>query len=189
VLGVGRRVDLPYDVAVPPADPSSTPISPPRGEDWTGLLERRLPTAEVSTWLVRPDCGATVVFTGTSRNHSEGRDDVQLLTYEAYDRVAVVRIGEIVAECRRRWPEVARVAILHRVGEVPLGEEAVVVGVSSAHRDVAFDAGRWCIDAVKASVPVWKQEVWAGGADWGLDGADLVDPSEVPSSSFGAGGG
>ena len=90
-------------------------------------------------------------------------------------------------ECRHRWPAVARVAILHRVGDVPVGEEAVVVGVSSAHREVAFDAGRWCIDAVKASVPVWKREIWAGGQDWGLDGADLVDPADVPSAPFGAG--
>jgi molybdopterin synthase catalytic subunit len=183
---VGRRWDLPYDVAVPPSETPSSSFDPPPGEDWTGLLDERLPVARVSEWLVRPDCGATVVFTGTSRDHSEARNDVRLLTYEAYDRVAVVRMGEIVAECRRRWPQVARVAILHRVGDVSLGEEAVVVGVSSAHRDLAFDAARWCIDAVKASVPVWKREIWDGGEDWGLDGADLIDPADVPSTPFGS---
>lgn len=163
----------------------SDPAVPPRdADDWTGVLDVPLPVTEVGSWLVRPHCGASVVFTGLSRDHSEGRDEVTLLTYEAYDRVAVERIGAVVTECRKRWPEVVRVAILHRVGDVELGEAAVVVGASSAHRDEAFEAARFCIDAVKASVPVWKKESWAGGEDWGLDGAELVDPSEVPASPF-----
>lgn len=170
----------PVPTSVPPAPPGI----PPEGDDWTGLQEEALPASEVTQWLVRPECGASVVFSGTSRDHSEGRAEVQLLTYEAYDSVALERISAVVEECRARWPEVVRVAIIHRVGDVPLGEAAVVVGVSSGHRDVAFEAARFCIDAVKASVPVWKRETWEGGEDWGLDGAELVDPAEVPSSPF-----
>ncbi len=169
---------------VPAPDPHAPPGGPPEGDDWTGLREDALPASEVAQWLVRPQCGASVVFSGTSRDHSEGREEVQLLTYEAYDSVALERIAAVVEECRARWPEVVRVAILHRVGDVPLSEAAVVVGASSGHRDVAFEAARFCIDAVKASVPVWKREIWQGGQDWGLDGAELIDPAEVTSSPF-----
>ncbi len=67
---------------------------------------------------------------------------------------------------RRRWPEVGRVALLHRTGVVALREPAVVVVVSSPHRDEAFAAARFAIDEVKATVPLWKQERWAGGSAW-----------------------
>ena len=151
----------------------------PRGEDWTGLCASKLPAADVSDWLVRDDCGASVVFTGTTRDRSEGRTGVSSLTYEAYESEVDRRLDAVVNELRGRWPEAARVAILHRTGEVALGEAAVVVGVSSAHRDVAFEAARYGIDAVKATVPIWKQEHHSAGADWGVDGAELLDAREV----------
>jgi molybdopterin synthase catalytic subunit len=69
--------------------------------------------------------------------------------------------------------------MIHRVGVVPVGESAVVVAVSAPHRDEAFSAARFCIDAVKASVPIWKHETWAGGEAWGGDAQDLVDAGEV----------
>ena len=140
-----------------------------------------LPTAELADWLVRPDCGATVVFTGTARDHAPGRDGVDLLHYEAYEAHAVGRIADVAAEARRRWPSLGRVGILHRTGDVAVCEAAVVVGASSAHREEAFATARFCIDAVKASVPIWKRERWSSGDDWGLEGAQLVTPDEVPS--------
>jgi len=151
------------------------------GDDWLALSGSPLPVVTVGEWVVRPDCGATVVFTGTARDHSEGRAGVDLLTYEAYEAHAVPRMAAVVAETRARWPQAGRVAILHRVGDVPLGEAAVVVGVSAGHRDVAFEAARYCIDAVKATVPIWKRERWDGGEDWGLEGAALVEAARVPS--------
>jgi len=170
---------------VAPADPSADiggdPCSAPpeQGDDWLGLCAHALPGDVVADWLVRPDCGASVLFSGTARDHSQGRTGVDLLCYEAYETYAVPRMAEVVAEARRRWPAVARVAVLHRTGEVPLRESAVLVGASSPHRDEAFEAARFCIDAVKASVPIWKRERWETGDDWGLDGAALVEPGEV----------
>lgn len=147
----------------------SAPID---AEDWLGLSDEPLPVDAASRWVALPSCGAVVVFTGLVRDHAEGRDDVSGLTYEAYTEQVVPRIRELVAEARSRWP-LGRVACLHRVGELAVGEPAVVVAVSSAHRGEAFDAARWCIDTLKASVPIWKKEHWAGGEAWGT-GAHAV---------------
>lgn len=159
----------------------SSQIATPRNDEWVGLCTSELPVGEVSEWLVRDDCGASVVFTGTTRDHSHGRERVSRLTYEAYDSEVDRRLSAVVAEVRRRWPAGARVAILHRTGDVALGEAAVIVGVSSPHRDVAFEAARYAIDAVKATVPIWKQEHHGAGADWGVDGADLIEAGDVTS--------
>lgn len=178
------RRELPYDVAVTTAAHAC-----PQGDDWVDLCAGALPVAAVGEWLVRPDCGATVVFTGTARDHSEDRDGVDLLVYEAYEGHAERRMGEVVAEARRRWPALGRVAVLHRTGEVPIGQAAVVVGAAAGHRDEAFTGARWLIDAVKASVPIWKRERWTGGDDWGLDGAALVDADQVPTPTDPVAGG
>ncbi len=71
-----------------------------------------------------------------------------------------------MAESRRRWPALRRVAVLHRVGTLTVGEPAVLVVVSSPHRVDAFAAASFCIDTVKATVPIWKREAWADGAAW-----------------------
>ncbi len=95
------------------------------------------------------------------------------LEYEAYESQVVPRLAELDAELRVRWPAARRVVMLHRVGEVPIGEAAVVVVVSSAHRDAAFEAARFAIDALKATVPIWKRESWDGGESWGLGSQEL----------------
>ncbi len=123
-----------------------------------------------------------VQFTGTTRDTSVGRSEVQLLTYEAYDSEVTRRMAAVVTEMRARWGDVERIAILHRSGAVPVGEASVHVGVSAPHRDAAFEAARFGIDAVKASVPIWKLERHSEGEDWGLDGSDIADASGVPSS-------
>jgi molybdopterin synthase catalytic subunit len=69
--------------------------------------------------------------------------------------------------------------MLHRTGELALGESSVVVAVSSAHRPVAFDAARFAIDALKESAPIWKKENWSGGSDWGTGVHDIVQPHKV----------
>lgn len=132
---------------------------------------------EVAEWLSIPAAGAVVTFTGNVRDHSEGRVGVESLTYEAYEAAAERRLAEIAAEARHRWPEILRLAMLHRTGTLSVGETAVVVGVSSAHRGVAFAAAGWGIDTLKSTVPIWKQETHAGGTDWGTD---CVLLGEVP---------
>jgi len=123
----------------------------------------------------RSDIGAVVTFTGTSRDHSEGRPGVHRLEYEAYDDPALARMDAIVAELRSRWPVLGRVALLHRTGVVELGDAAVVVAVSAPHRGEAFEAARFAIDELKRSVPIWKRESWAGGESWGLEAQHIVD--------------
>ena len=115
---------------------------------------------------------------------------MDLLTYEAYEEHAVGRLAAIADEMRARWTDLGRVAMLHRVGDVAVGEAAVVVAVSSPHRDNAFEAARYGIYALKATVPIWKRERWAGGESWGLEAQHLAEPGEVvagpPLASAGA---
>jgi len=153
---------------------------PASGDVWLGLSGDALPVAPASEWVVRPDCGAVVVFSGTARDHAPGRPGVESLEYEAYDEQVEPRLRAIAEEVRVRWPAVGRIAMIHRVGLVPVGESAVVVAVSAPHRDDAFVAARFCIDAVKASVPIWKHEKWDGGEDWGHDDRALIEASELP---------
>jgi molybdopterin synthase catalytic subunit len=151
-------------------------LAPPTtGDDWFGLSDAALPVADAWAWLVRPDSGGQVVFTGTVRDQAEGRTGVEWLEYEAYTEQVVSRMEAVAAEMRRRWPTVGRIALLHRTGRLALGEVAVVVGVGAPHRDEAFAAARFGIDAVKASVPIWKKESWEGGEAWGAD-AQTVTP-------------
>ena len=89
------------------------------------------------------------------------------LTYEAYEEVATARLGEVAAETRRRWPEIERLALLHRIGDLGLSEASVVVVASSPHRAEAFEAARFAIDTLKETVPIWKREHWSEGSDWG----------------------
>ena len=140
--------------------------APATGDTWIALSERPLPVADAQAWVVRPDCGATVCFTGTVRDHSEGRPAVERLIYEAYEDQVAARFAAIAAEVRRRWPDVGRVALLHRTGELVVSDTAVVVAVGAPHRQHAFEAGRWAIDELKASAPIWKKECWAGGEAW-----------------------
>jgi molybdopterin synthase catalytic subunit len=147
-------------------------------DDWVALSEDPLSLDAASAWVARPDCGAVVVFGGMVRDHAAGRPGVSQLEYEAYAEQVVPRLGLLVAEARSRWPGLGRLACWHRVGVLAVGECAVVVAVSSAHRAEAFDAARWCIDTVKATMPIWKHETWDGGQDWGRDAHVL---SEVES--------
>lgn len=140
---------------------------PPEGDDWIGLGRLPLPTEVAMRWATLARCGALVTFTGTVRDHAEGRHGVDQLVYEAYEGPALERMAAVVADARRRWPALARVAVLHRVGPLSVCETAVVVVVSAGHRGEAFAAGGYVIDTVKETVPIWKYEHWQTGADWG----------------------
>jgi len=164
-------VGVSFAAGPPPADA-------PDPDTWLGLGSGALPVEEVTRWVGRSDCGAVVVFCGNARDHSDGRAGVTALEYEAYESQVIPRLAGVAAEARNRWPVLARVAMLHRVGPLAIGEAAVVVAVSSPHRDAAFDACRWCIDSLKSTVPIWKRETWDGGESWGLETqhvADLAD--------------
>jgi molybdopterin synthase catalytic subunit len=157
--------------------------APHDADDWLELTAQELPINEVYQWALRPDCGAVVLFSGTVRDHADGRTDVTSLEYEAYDDAVIPAFQAIAAETRTRFPDARRIAILHRTGTLNLEESSVVVAVSSAHRPVAFDAARFAIDALKESAPIWKKENWAGGSDWGTGAHDIVSPQQVSGSA------
>ena len=148
----------------------------PGSEDtWVELTTSPLSYERVSSWVTLPACGAVVLFGGTVRDHAEGRPGVTELEYEAYPRQVEKRLREIASEARRSWPSIGRVALLHRFGTLQVGECSVLVGVSAAHRGDAFEAGRFCIDTLKKTVPIWKRERWEGGDDWGLDAHPIAE--------------
>jgi molybdopterin synthase catalytic subunit len=154
------------------------PVQPPSGDTWIALTEEPLPVAEAVDWAVQPGCGAVVLFSGTVRDHADGRPNVTKLVYEAYTEQVEPKLTAIAEEARRRWP-VGRLVLLHRVGELAIGASSVIVVASTPHRPEAFEAARFCIDTLKATVPIWKRETWEGGEDWGLCAHDVVDVGDV----------
>lgn len=145
--------------AASPSPPHATRVGGPRGEEWLELRPGPLPADEVLAWVPTPGCGAVVTFVGTARDHSEAGPGVRWLEYEAYDEHVVPSFEQVVAEVRARWPEVGRVALLHRTGRVALTEAAVLVAAGAPHREEAFAAVRHALDVLKATAPIWKCEV------------------------------
>ncbi|HWB89877.1 MAG TPA: molybdenum cofactor biosynthesis protein MoaE [Acidimicrobiia bacterium] len=127
--------------------------------------EEPIDSAALLAEVARPDSGATVLFLGTVRDHSEGKTGVTHLDYEVYTEQVERKIIEIVEEATEQWPLLAAV-VEHRSGRVDLGEASVAVAVSSAHRDDAFAAARHIIDELKQRAPIWKKEFWPGGSEW-----------------------
>jgi molybdopterin synthase catalytic subunit len=108
--------------------------------------------------------GAVVTFEGVVRADADS-GPVQALFYEAYDLMAERRMAALAASAAEKWP-LTHIHVLHRLGEVPVGEVSVRVIVASGHRDAAFAACRFLIDTLKASVPIWKREDRADGSRW-----------------------
>ena len=108
--------------------------------------------------------GAVVVFEGTVRNNSNGRQTIYL-DYEAYEEMARNRMEALAGEARTRFG-VRQVAMVHRLGRLQAGETSVLIVVAAAHRGPAFEACRWLIDALKKTVPIWKKETFVDGAVW-----------------------
>jgi len=143
--------------------------TPPEARDWVALTDAELQAAAAADWATVPSAGAIVTFAGVVRDHAQGRDGVTAMTYEAYEGPAERALAEIAAEMRRRWPDLARIALLHRVGELRLSETSVLVVVSAPHRDTAFAAASFAIDTLKETAPIWKQEHWTDGSDWAVE--------------------
>jgi molybdopterin synthase catalytic subunit len=162
-------------------DSAALLLPPTEGDTWVGLSPAPLPVAEATAWAVRPECGGVVAFSGTARDHADGRPGVHSLTYEAYEAQAVPRLQAVAEEARKRWPVIGRIVLLHRTGELAIGDSAVVVAVSAPHREEAFAGARFCIDTLKRSVPIWKREAWDGGESWGLDAQHIIDATHGAS--------
>ena len=133
-------------------------------QDIFQLVRDLIRPQEVIEGLKAPEDGALVVFDGFVRNNFKSRQTLYL-DYEAYEPMALAKMQEIGAEMRTRFP-IHRLAIIHRLGRLQIGETSVWIAVSSAHRAAAFDACRYAIDTLKRTVPIWKKEYFAGGAVW-----------------------
>ena len=158
-----------------------TLLPPTDSDTWIGLDDQTLPLTEALEWVNQPECGAVVLFAGNIRNHAEGRENVTEVTYESYEEQAIPRLKEIAEKTRIKWPQVKRIVMLHRIGKLEVGETAVIVLASSAHRKDAFSAGERCIDTLKKTVPIWKSETWDDGSDWGLDAQHITELDELGS--------
>lgn len=111
----------------------------------------------------RPDAGAIVTFVGVVRDHT-GERKVERLEYDAYVEMAERQLEVTAERAEAQWPVV--VAIHHRYGALDIGEAAVVIAVSSAHRPEAFEACRFVIEELKREVPIWKKEIGVDGSEW-----------------------
>lgn len=116
-----------------------------------------------------PSCGAVASFVGTVRQSAavpENADKpVTMLEYEAHPTLAASRMEELAREAVAKWA-LERVVAIHRIGTCELGEPTVVISCGAAHRGDALDACHWLIDEIKASVPIWKKEIYADGSSW-----------------------
>ena len=129
------------------------------------LAQTPIDTATLRAELLDDRVGGYASFEGWVRNHNEGRD-VLGLRYEAYAALAEAEGQKVLGEACAKF-DILGVRCVHRVGDLVIGEMAVWVGVSAAHRDAAFAACRYVIDEVKARVPIWKHERYAkGDAGW-----------------------
>lgn len=129
------------------------------------LLEQPLDVTAALLAVQNPDCGAAVVFTGSTRRWTHGRETVEL-AYDCYRALAEKELCELETAARQQWP-IRECLIAHRLGIVPLGEISVIVAVAAPHREAAFSAARWLIDTLKDQVPIWKQEHWTDGSrEW-----------------------
>ena len=147
---------------------TETELPTPTGPDWIAISAGPLPVDAAWKWAGVPECGGIVTFCGTVRDHSDGRATVTSLEYEAYEEQVVPRLSAVASAARARWPKIGRLALLHRVGRLEVGEVAVVVAASTPHRAEAFAAAQFCIDTLKHTVPIWKRETWEGGSDWSV---------------------
>ena len=130
------------------------------------LTSQPIDTALLGRSVHAADHGAVATFVGLVRDHHAGRAVVSL-SYTAYGPMAEKVCADVCEEGAARWP--VRIALAHRLGELAIGDAAIVVAVASGHREAAFDACRWVVDQVKARAPIWKRERYADGAEAWVD--------------------
>lgn len=133
-------------------------------EDILQLVREPIDARAIVESLKAPADGALVIFDGFVRDNFKGERTLYL-EYEAYEPMAYTKMQEIRSHMRANFA-VHRLAIVHRLGRLEIGETSVLIAVSAAHRAAAFDACRYAIEALKRAVPIWKKEYFAGGGVW-----------------------
>ena len=125
----------------------------------------------------KDESGAVVLLYGVARNQSEGRR-VRALEYDAYPAMAEKKLREVADEVRARWP-ISGIGVLHRTGRLAVGETSLLVAVSAAHRQEAFEACHYAVDRIKQVVPIWKKEIWEDGDGAWVAGHPVDMPERV----------
>jgi molybdopterin synthase catalytic subunit len=156
---------------------------PHHHDDIFELVRAPIDMPALSAHVRAPEDGAIVTFDGFVRNQSHNRATLYL-DYEAYESMALAKMREIGVQLHDKFP-IHRVAIVHRLGRLEIGETSVFIAVSAPHRAAAFDACRFAIDTLKRTVPIWKKEYFEDGAVWAdgeLPPAPVATPRTKPAS-------
>lgn len=159
-VAVNQELAGEHDALPPNAEVALLPPVSGGSGDLVRLTESEISVDECLKAVRREDCGAVVTFLGTVRQ------PVDRLEYSAYEPMARKELDKLAAEVRQRFPEVKGLAMWHRFGSLQPGEVSVCVCVSTPHRGPAFEAARWAIDTLKATVPLWKKELGPDGEVW-----------------------
>lgn len=149
---------------LPPVSGGSSGANATVAPDRFELTRTAIRADEILANVKAPADGAVVVFDGIVRNQSKGKSTLYL-DYEAYEPMALKKMREIGEQIRKRF-DVDRIAMVHRLGRLEIGETSVLIAVSAPHRRAAFDAARFAIESLKRTVPIWKKEYFADGAVW-----------------------
>ena len=151
------------------------------------ITEQQIDEAKLLAEVKTDQAGAVVLFLGTTRVFTDvdgTQKQTARLEYECYREMALKELEQLEATAREKWSIVC-LSIMHRIGEVPLGETSVAIAVSSRHRSESFEAGRWLIDTLKGRVPIWKKENWADGStDWVHPEPIESKPNETGRTDF-----
>lgn len=152
-------------------------------DDVYQLVREPIDMSSLARHVRAPEDGAIVAFDGFVRNQSHSRATLYL-DYEAYESMALAKMREIGDQLHEKY-RIHRVAMVHRLGRLEIGETSVFIAVSAPHRAAAFDACRFAIDTLKRTVPIWKKEYFADGAVWAdgeLPPAPAATPRAEPAS-------
>lgn len=131
--------------------------------DYLKLTFDKLSGEKLIDMVADDSCGAVSMFMGVTRDNFDGKK-VVCLEYESYEAMALKSLKAICTDIRQKWPDVVNIAIYHRLGIVPTGESSIVIVINSPHRKDSLQAVAYCIDQVKATVPIWKKESYDGDA-------------------------
>jgi len=128
------------------------------------VLDQTLQAKMCEAFVADDGAGGTVVFIGTVRNQTKGKE-VKRLEFESYTPMAIKEMTKIAEEIAEKWDAIA-ISIHHRVGVLQIQETAVIIAVSTPHRNAAFEACQYAIDTLKKTVPIWKKEIFSDGEVW-----------------------
>ena len=128
------------------------------------LLDTPLSLSDCLALVASPHAGGIVHFVGTVRDNTKGRQVIRL-EFEAYAPMAISEMEKIAQRVKAKWP-IEKIAIHHRIGNLGIGDIAVIIAVSTPHRKAAFEACQFAIDTLKETVPIWKKEIFADGEIW-----------------------